>query len=131
MQMARDSKVDWLISFDNDIFMRSGTPLDVIAESSDKKGVIGLTYGLETQPGFIACAAGGSTIDGRFAEVPYVGGGVLMVHRKVWEKIPRGPWFRMQLGNDESLDPDNRRTNRGSMVLPSRSAKWFSCVDPS
>jgi hypothetical protein len=107
MQKARDGGYDWLVSLDADIFMPRGTPLDVIAKAGERS-VIGLTYGLETQSGvYTLVPHGGGAIEGKFAEVPFVGGGCLMVNRKVWEKIPRGPWFRMQLGNDETLNPNN------------------------
>lgn len=107
IKLARDNKVDWLVSFDNDNFMPVGTPLDVIAAASPQQSVIGLTCGIPKRPGYCLYPPREhvTTTEGAFQEVESVGGGVLMVNRKVWEKIPSGPWFRWQYGADvETLD---------------------------
>jgi hypothetical protein len=108
IKIARDHHFDWLVSFDADNFMPSGTPLDIIADCASKRSVIGLTYGTQKHQSAYTlfppdeCR---TTIEGQFAEVPSVGGGVLIVNKKVWEKIPTGPWFRWEHGNgEETLD---------------------------
>ena len=44
--IARDHGFEWLVSFDNDNFMPTGTPLDLIAAAGPQHSVIGLTYGV-------------------------------------------------------------------------------------
>lgn len=112
IKLARDRGFDWLVSLDNDNFMPVGTPLDIIAAAGpQQQSVIGLTYAVKSSES--ACnlyppPECGGKIEGLFQEVSAVGGGVLIVHRRVWEKIPRGPWFRWQHGADtETLDKSN------------------------
>jgi len=110
IKIARDYKFDWLISFDNDNFMPVGTPLDVIAAAGVQQSVIGLSYGVKSHDSSYAMFPPRTNYknDGAFLEVPAVGGGILMVNRKVWEKIPTGPWFRWNPGTDtETLDRGN------------------------
>jgi hypothetical protein len=106
IKLARDHKFDWLVSFDNDNFMLQGSPLDIIAAAGARQSVIGLTYGTKAREAvfniFPPPACGGQ-IEGPFQEVPAVAGGVLIIHRKVWETIPTGPWFRWHYGADETL----------------------------
>ena len=107
VKLARDHKVDWLISFDNDNFMTEGTPLDVLAAAGPDKNVIGLTYGVQAHPGkyHLYPTHHSGIVEGAFEEVGGVAGGVLMVNRRVWEAIPSGPWFRWQHGaGNETLD---------------------------
>jgi len=109
IKIARDHGFEWLVSFDNDNYMPVGTPLDIIAAAGLQHSVIGLTYGVSetenTSYNFFPPIECRSKVDGPFQEVPSVGGGVLMVNRRVWDKIPRGPWFRWNHGeNTETLD---------------------------
>jgi hypothetical protein len=100
--LARDLKADWLISFDNDNYV-DGNPLDVLAEA-DGKDVIGLTYGVG---GTLFPSSNEGAIDGNFREEPvWVGGAMLIIRNAVWEKIPRGPWFRWEQPRNELLAPD-------------------------
>jgi hypothetical protein len=106
INLARSMKADWLISFDNDNCLDCN-PLDIIEEAGNDKDVIGLTCGVGCVP---ECrhfpSHNHGVIDGSFREEKTVGGGVLMVHRRVWEQIPRGPWFRWQHADNELLAPD-------------------------
>jgi hypothetical protein len=107
IKLARDGGYDWLVSLDNDNFMPVGTPLDVIAAAGEQQSIIGLTYAIKVNEHTFSFFPGreyGKEIDGAFQEVPCVNGGMLMVHRRVWEKIPTGPWFRWQHGQVETLD---------------------------
>jgi len=108
IQIARDHGFEWLVSFDNDNFMPTATPLDVITVAGPQHRVIGLTYGVPTEGklyNFYPPLQYRSEADGAFQEVPQVPGGVLIVNRQVWDKIPRGPWFRWYCGeNKETLD---------------------------
>lgn len=111
---ARQCGADWMVSFDNDNFVH-GNPLDIIASAGEDKHVIGLTYGVgggrledgRAQYALFPNEAHGAS-DGTFREEESVAGGVLMVNRRVWEAIPRGPWFRWQHANNETLDPRER-----------------------
>jgi hypothetical protein len=111
IKLARDNNFDYLVSFDNDVFLPVGgpTPLDVIAAAGDDQSVIGLTCGIKSEEnGYRLHPPLGSAgrCDGAFREVPNVGGGCLIVSRKVWKKIPRGPWFVWDTtgGDAETLD---------------------------
>ena len=95
---ARTIHADWLISFDNDNFVK-GNPLDIIAEAGPDKHVVGLTCGVggQVDAGYHLFPNTDSycgTTDGVFREVKHVGGPVLMISRAVWERIPQGPWFQ-------------------------------------
>jgi hypothetical protein len=98
IKLARDHGFDWLCSFDNDNFLTTGTPLDIIAEAGNRR-VIGLTYG-HADGQLLPSPNNGGRLEGNFREVPWTGGGGLLVHRAVWEKIPRGPWFVWERGED-------------------------------
>jgi hypothetical protein len=95
---ARQLKADWVISFDNDNFLPGDVnPLDIIATAGEDQHVIGLTYGMRSaDESHVCCVFPGSRgkSDGAFHEVQGLGGGVLMVRNTVWQKIPKGPWFR-------------------------------------
>lgn len=107
---ARQANADWLLSVDNDNFYYAHphTPLDIIAEAGGDQRIIGLTYATGTgtsQNGdayriFPTICAGA----GPFREVESVGGGTLIIHKTVWEKIP-GPWFLSQHADSETLLP--------------------------
>lgn len=114
MDKARSMDADWLIMFDNDNFVY-GNILDVVAEAFDKE-IIGLTsaigtaaFGTRPQT-YTLCPSPlkHAEADGDFVRVEGVGAGALIIHRSVWKKIPRGPWFRWQHADNELLafDPD-------------------------
>jgi hypothetical protein len=96
MAAAQYADVDWLISFDNDNFV-PGNPLDILAQATPDQSVIGLRYGVAQGSGYSLFPE--VKRKGPFVEVDAVAGGVLMVHRKVWDTIPE-PWFRWQYGNN-------------------------------
>jgi hypothetical protein len=107
IRLARDYGFDWLVSFDNDNFLQTGTPLDIIAAAGTDKHIIGFPCAIAADDSKFRIypevdGASGSP----FQEAESVGGGVLMVNRQVWERIPAGPWFRWQHGEDtETLGP--------------------------
>jgi hypothetical protein len=104
--LARDMGADWVLSFDNDNYV-DANPLDVIAQASERQDVIGLSYGVGAAPDcrYFPSQNHGA-IDGAFREELSAAGGVLMVRKTVWEKIPRGPWFKWQHAPNELLEPD-------------------------
>jgi len=104
---ARQLNADWLLSFDNDNFLPGQVnPLDIIAAAGEDKHVIGLSYGVgNTEEYKIFPAANHHSTDGAFREVECVGGGVLMVRNTVWQRIKKGPWFRWQHVESETLAP--------------------------
>jgi len=109
IDIARSMAADWLISFDNDNFLEVN-PLDIIAAAGDGKDVIGVRCGVGQAPDcayFIPNENHGAhgVRDGSFREEEYLGGSVLMIRCTVWQKIPIGPWFRWQPGNNELLAP--------------------------
>jgi hypothetical protein len=109
VKFAREKKVDWLVSLDNDNWTKGFTPLDIIAAAGPRQHVIGLRYGTAQDGGYgmFPSSNPNPVTDGPFEEVQSVAGGVLMVNRAVWEKISRGPWFKWQHGKNETLDNSN------------------------
>jgi hypothetical protein len=104
---ARQINADWLISFDNDNFVPGEfNPLDIIAAAGEDKHVIGLQSGVGNGEEYkIFPYTNHGAADGPFREEECVGGGVLMVRKTVWQKIKRGPWFRWQHVDSETLAP--------------------------
>lgn len=106
---ARQVNANYLLSFDNDNFVPGdGNPLDVIANARPEMDVIALTYGVSGRPdGFklFPDPKGRGAICGPFREVEEIAGGVLIVHNTVWQRIPKGPWFRWQHADNEALTP--------------------------
>jgi hypothetical protein len=115
IKIARDNGFDWMVSLDNDNFMPQGTPLDIIHQATKSQDVIGLTYGVSVAPSAPNGVTGAfqffpppechGRADGPFREVPEVGGGILIVNRRVWERLNTGPWFQWCPGTGtETLD---------------------------
>jgi hypothetical protein len=107
IDLARRISADWVVSYDNDI-RPYVSPLDVIANAGEDKQVIGSVYGIGS------VGPGGRhwmfppdvpANDPNFQEAYVVGGGFLIVHRSVWERIPKGPWFRWVPDENELLEP--------------------------
>ena len=109
VDVAKQMGADWLISFDNDNFPK-GNALDVIASAADDKRVIGLTYGVYYAEGirpFPHEEMQGAR-DSNFREVLHVGGGCLMIHKSVWQKIA-APYFRFVLPSDYDGDSAHKQ----------------------
>jgi hypothetical protein len=115
ISLARQFDVDWLIQCDNDNFWH-GNLFDVLATADpEKHAVWGLTsgimaYGLEGShyelfPNLTKIQ---SKPEGKFLEKPCVGGGVLAIHKTVWQKLPKGPWFVREHGDNELLEPNDK-----------------------
>lgn len=106
IHLARQIKADWLVSLDNDI-VPYVPPLDVIAKAGDRQ-VIGTVYGIGSTgqgAGYRMFPPDVQANRPEFQEVPEVGGGCLIIHRSVWEQIPKGPWFRWVPDENELLAP--------------------------
>jgi hypothetical protein len=110
IHLARQISADFLVSFDNDI-VPYVSPLDVIVKAGEDKQVIGMLYGIGSTghgagyrmfPPDVSVTAATAP---EFQEAEVVGGGCLIIHRSVWEKIPRGPWFRWVPDLNELLAP--------------------------
>jgi hypothetical protein len=106
LALARDHAFDWCVQIDNDNFLPAGTPLDVIASAGPEQPVVGLTAGIRVNSAECALypREGLGQRSGPFTECEYVGGALLMIHKTVWQKIPRGPWFLWQRGDNELAD---------------------------
>jgi hypothetical protein len=92
-----------LVQIDNDIVPPSNFR-DVLHEViSSGKHVVGLKYGaLNDDASFrmLSCHDNGM-VDGNFRRTGVVGGGVLIISSQVWRTIPKGPWFRWLVNDDE------------------------------
>jgi len=110
---ARQMNADVLLSIDNDNWFpgpdgKPGNPLDIIAAAGPNQDVIGLSYGVGAEGSKYSLfppSRGGAGAS-PFREVPEVAGGLLFVRNTVWQKIPRGPWFRWVHADNELLSPD-------------------------
>jgi hypothetical protein len=103
---ARQINADWLISFDNDNFIPGDfNPLDIIVAAGDSKHVIGLPVGVGNGEHYNIFPKGEhGPCDGPFREEAVIGGAVLMIRNTVWQKV-KGPWFRWQHVESETLAP--------------------------
>ena len=99
--VAKQMQVDWLVSIDNDNSPLCN-PLDIIAQARDKQ-IIGLTSGVYSPAGngLAMCPPERIAMDGDFAEVLHVGGACLMIHKSVWQKMSKGPYFRTVIPYDK------------------------------
>ena len=95
VSLARTRKADWLLMFDNDTGPNAD-PLTVIATAPANADVVAMPYG--------SCFGDKYTIwtdiipgvtSGEFFGVRSVGTGAMALHCSVWQKIPRGPWFKI------------------------------------
>jgi hypothetical protein len=104
VDVARRVDADWLISFDNDNFLL-GNPLDVLLNAGPERRVVGLTYGVKTAEGSYGLFPNilPNPNGEQFQEVQAVAGGALMIHKSVWQKIKKGPWFRWMYPENELL----------------------------
>lgn len=96
--LARDRGFDWIVQIDNDNFLLSPqTPLDIIA-SNRHYDVIGCRYGVgKRETGYGLYPPQGQN------PIVEMGGGVLMIRSTVWQKIPKGPWFKWEYSDSETL----------------------------
>jgi hypothetical protein len=115
---ARKASADWLVSFDNDNFMYGyNTPLDALAIAKDRR-IISFPCGflMEGQAHMLEYGDG-------FTEVPYIGTGLVAIHRTVWEKIP-APWFKWVVPDFETvLKTGDLRSGCGEDVFFQRRAQ--------
>ena len=102
---ARQVNPDWTVQLDNDIAFPNGlTPLDIIAGAPSDADVVGVRYGITNQndkadmypPRKIQFMS-------QYQEVTEVPGGCLCIRNSVWQKIPRGPWFQIQVKPNSEL----------------------------
>jgi hypothetical protein len=103
MTMAKAPGVTHLVQVDNDMVL-PGNFRDVLHEViSSGKHVVGLKAGALNDDGsfrMLSCHDNG-VVDGNFRRTGVVGGGVLIISSDVWRKIPKGPWFRWLVNEDE------------------------------
>jgi hypothetical protein len=92
-----------LCMVDNDMVL-PGNFRDVLHEViSSEKHVVGLKAGALNDDGsfrMLSCHDNGM-VDGNFRRTGVVGGGVLIISSQVWRAIPKGPWFRWLVNEDE------------------------------
>ena len=108
MAAAAQIGAEWLISFDNDQFLYDNANiLDVIADATPEQAVIGMRIGIRGEGNKLRLFPDTPELSrcGRFSQVERVGGGILLVHCSVWQRI-QPPWFRWMHGNNPLLTPD-------------------------
>jgi hypothetical protein len=96
--LARSRNVDWLLMLDNDT-APNADPLTVIATAPAKADVVAMPYGscLDGHS-YTVCAdiiPGITSLSGAFIGVRSVGTGCMALRSSVWQKLPRGPWFKI------------------------------------
>jgi hypothetical protein len=106
VQYARDEGADFLIMADNDMVLPSdfGDILENVITSG--KSIVGFAYARVMSKDFsieMLTLQGGGRPDGGFLRVGAIGSGVLILSAEVWRVIPKGPWFRWQVNDDEVL----------------------------
>ena len=118
MVRARDGGSDYLVMIDNDMTL-PGYFDDLLYQTAKTgKSVVALTAGVlcgrNRQPHEesvrllthdVLNPDFEGEIDGDFQETKYAGTGVMIVSSEVWRAIPRGPWFKTVLNDNEVLSP--------------------------
>ena len=123
---ARDYGFDWCVQMDNDNFPNCNL-LDIIAAAGPAQHVIGLTYaiGAPHSEYRLLPPPSPNSSNSPFREVECLNGGMMMVHRTVWEKIPRGPWFRWVHDEGAETLRDNSNGPLGHRSTTGRSEDFY------
>jgi hypothetical protein len=100
---ARTMGADVCVQIDNDMTLPSNLADIVLDAWSTGKAVVSLPYAILPPEGPQMIPGDNSTPDGRFRQTGCAGGGVLILNSEVWRVIPRGPWFRWLVNDDEVL----------------------------
>jgi hypothetical protein len=107
---AREKQAEWLLMIDNDQTL-SPNMLDVLAEAGPKQHVVGWYAGTSStsingQSFSLNCDfIPGVCEDRDFLPVTRIGAGVMALHNSVWQKLPKGPWFKLLQEDDELRTP--------------------------
>lgn len=99
---ARDGRFDWCFQIDNDIDFCEN-PLRWIRPGKD---VIAMPYYRYEGPEGLQADVRGQVYETDaegFARVELIGTGAMMISKKVWQTIPRGPWFRHVMNEESEL----------------------------
>lgn len=100
---AKHGGYDYLVQIDNDMVL-PGNFANILQEVvTSGKAVVGLKYGAicdDRSLTMLSCHDSGR-VDGNFRRTGIVGGGVLIISSQVWTTIPKGPWFRWLVNEDE------------------------------
>jgi hypothetical protein len=93
--LARSRKVDWLLMLDNDTGP-TADPLNLIAMAPEGADVVAMTYGTNFGDNY-TCAIDflPDVTSGEFLGVKSMGTGCMALHSSVWQKLPKGPWFKV------------------------------------
>ena len=97
-------KFDWLLMVDNDMTLpeKPCTILDILFNAGTNVDVLGLAAGVN-QNGFMLnlVASRGITEGMLLGGVHRVGSGVIALRSSVWQKLPKGPWFKTTYADGE------------------------------
>ena len=112
VEAARKANAEWLVSFDNDNFMYGyNTPLDALAIAEDRR-IISFPCGFLVEGQAHMLEHGNE-----FTEVPFIGTGIVAIHRMVWEKIS-APWFKWVVPDFGTVsETGDLRPGRGESVF--------------
>lgn len=100
---ARDGGYSWLVMCDNDMTLPPAPYgiLDVLNNAPDKADVIGFMAGCGDGSKLRMNAHITAWCDDDYIPVEHIGAGVIALRSRVWEKLPRGPWFVTEYHDDE------------------------------
>ncbi|MGA2387511.1 MAG: hypothetical protein ABSF97_01020 [Candidatus Sulfotelmatobacter sp.] len=103
MMNAKHGGYDLLCEVDNDMILPDNFQ-DILHEVIiSGKHVVGLKAGAFADNGslnVLSCHDNGR-VEGDFRRTGIVGSGVLIISSQVWRAIPKGPWFRWLVNEDE------------------------------
>jgi hypothetical protein len=101
---AKARGYDYLCMVDNDMVLPGNFGHILHEAIASGKAVVGLKAGAFCWTGndlrMLSCHDNGQ-VDGNFRRTGVVGGGCLIISSQVWKTIPKGPWFRWVVNDDE------------------------------
>jgi hypothetical protein len=93
--MARTRNVDWLLMLDNDT-APTASPLALIQSAPTNADVVAMPYGSNFGDKFtVAVEFVPGVASGEFLGVKSIGAGCMALRSSVWQRIPKGPWFKI------------------------------------
>lgn len=93
--MARKRNADWLLMIDNDT-SPTADPLALIQSAPSNADVVAMPYGSNFGDKYtVAVEFLPGVASGDFLGVKSIGTGCMALRSSVWQKIPKGPWFKI------------------------------------
>jgi hypothetical protein len=101
--LARKRSADWLLMLDNDT-APTADPLTLIQSAPSNADVVAMPYASVLGNKFTVVAEFlPGVASGDFLGVKSIGTGAMALRSSVWQKLPRGPWFKIVSDENSEL----------------------------